>query len=300
MAHMIGVGVSIAAAARAARERNYEADCTVFAPPEIAAGEHFMVQVAVHTLAQAAGVEESAKKFDADAECRGYTSLAINVKHGDRLTVRLTMPGLAISQRLSLITWKGGPHFLTFQVLAPPSHHGGTVLGTVTVCDEQIPIGQITFKLSVRPKDSAQLSANRPTGEARSFETFFISYSSKDRPEVLKRVQMLARLGKKFYQDLLDIDAGERWEQKLYRRIDECDAVLLFWSSNAKASEWVLQECRYTIEKRGIDHLLPVIIEGPPPVPPPPELEALHMNDWLLYVMKAESETHLAANAPGQ
>jgi hypothetical protein len=48
-----------------------------------------------------------------------------------------------------------------------------------------------------------------------------------------------------------------------------------------------LRDCRYTIETKGIERLLPVIIEGPPPVKPPPELAELHMNDWLLYVMKA-------------
>lgn len=47
-----------------------------------------------------------------------------------------------------------------------------------------------------------------------------------------------------------------------------------------------MRECRYTIDTKGIDYLLPVIIEGPPLVEPPPELAALHMNDWLLYLMR--------------
>jgi hypothetical protein len=47
----------------------------------------------------------------------------------------------------------------------------------------------------------------------------------------------------------------------------------------------VIRECQYAIKKKGIDCVLPVIIEGPPPVKPPKELEELHMNDRLVYFM---------------
>jgi len=77
-----------------------------------------------------------------------------------------------------------------------------------------------------------------------------------------------------------------RWEQKRYLHIDESDAVLIFWSFSAKQSQWVMRECRSAIEKKGIKRLIPVIIEGPPPVVPPPELAALHFNDRLLDFMR--------------
>jgi len=47
-----------------------------------------------------------------------------------------------------------------------------------------------------------------------------------------------------------------------------------------------MRECRYAIEKKGIERLIPVILEGPPPVEPPPELAAIHFNDRLLYFMR--------------
>ncbi|MFH1116978.1 MAG: toll/interleukin-1 receptor domain-containing protein [Pseudomonadota bacterium] len=78
---------------------------------------------------------------------------------------------------------------------------------------------------------------------------------------------------------------GGRWKRQLYRWIDDSDAVLLFWSSNAKNSEWVMKECDYTIRTKGVEFIIPVIIEGPPPVEPPPELNSLHMNDRLLCFM---------------
>ena len=58
----------------------------------------------------------------------------------------------------------------------------------------------------------------------------------------MKRVQMLDRLHDrlhfKYFQDVLDLEPGERWERALYRHIDESDLFLLFWSSNAKQSVW--------------------------------------------------------------
>ncbi|HET6425121.1 MAG TPA: toll/interleukin-1 receptor domain-containing protein, partial [Planctomycetaceae bacterium] len=123
-----------------------------------------------------------------------------------------------------------------------------------------------------------------PLATADSFHRYFISYATKDRDKVIPRVQMLPRMGKEFRQDLFDLEPGVRFERRLFEFIRECDATLVFWSENAKASEWVLRECRFCIETKGIDRLLPVIIERPPPLPPP-ELAELHMNDKYLYFM---------------
>ena len=62
------------------------------------------------------------------------------------------------------------------------------------------------------------------------------------------------------------------------------------WSSHAKASNWVMKEVGYAIQRKGGDDdsppdIHPIIIEGPPPVPPPPELAHLHFNDRLIYFM---------------
>jgi hypothetical protein len=66
---------------------------------------------------------------------------------------------------------------------------------------------------------------------------------------------------------------------------------LLFWSTAAKESPWVLREVRYALERKGGNEaappeIRPVPIEGPPPVLPPEELKHLHFNDRLLYFMR--------------
>lgn len=261
-------------------------DCTVFSPPTVCLGDAFLVQVVVHTPSQSSEASALASEFDEDSRRRGYTSLRTHMERGSRLRFHLMMSGLQVEEPLRVLIWQGRPASVQFHVAVPSSHSEQAVIGTVIVTEEGVPQGRITFKVKVTSKSTSSLPLPSPTGRAKVFEVFFISYASEDRPEVLKRVQMLARLGKRFFQDVLHLDPGDRWERKLYVNIDQSDAVLLFWSSNAKQSEWVMRECRYTIDTKGIDYLLPVIIEGPPLVEPPPELAALHMNDWLLYLMR--------------
>lgn len=96
---------------------------------------------------------------------------------------------------------------------------------------------------------------------------------------------MLTAAGIKFFQDVLDLEPGERWEPELYRQIDASDVFFLFWSRAAKESPWVEREWRYGLERKGDGFIRPVVIEGPPPVEPPETLRHLHFNDKVLYFL---------------
>ena len=132
----------------------------------------------------------------------------------------------------------------------------------------------------------ATIAAAPAQAEARRYQSAFASYASPDRNEVIKRVQMLRAAGIQCFQDVLDLEPGDRWEKQLYRHIDECDVLFLFWSSSAKKSQWVEREWKYALDRKGDDFVRPVIIEGPPIVPPPPELAHLHFNDKVLYLLQ--------------
>ena len=166
-------------------------------------------------------------------------------------------------------------------------------LGTVIVSlgENPVPVGHVKFKLSVVAAETLQASSRPcPTGEvARRYTKAFTSYASHDRSEVMKRVQMLKGPGIEYFMDVLGLAPGERWQQALYQHIDESDLFLLFWSSAARDSQWVLKEVRYAMERKanndfGLPEMIPVIIEGPPPVAPPEELKHLHFDDWLVYL----------------
>ena len=95
--------------------------------------------------------------------------------------------------------------------------------------------------------------------------------------------------------DVISLKPGESWEPALYDKINDCDIFLLFWSSNSKASKWVIKELRHAIAlKNGDDKAAPIIqpipIEGPPIVYPPEELGHMHFNDKILYFVSKEKE----------
>src|SRR5262249_37325213 len=111
----------------------------------------------------------------------------------------------------------------------------------------------------------------------------FISYASADRSKVLARVQMLNLVGIQYFQDVLSLGPGDKWETEIYRNIDSCDLFLLFWSKAARDSEWVMKEVRYAKNRPQPPEIRPVILEGPPVIPPPDDLSDLHFNDRLVY-----------------
>jgi hypothetical protein len=268
-------------------------DCTVFSSPTATCGDMFLVQVFVHLPEQAEVAKQYAQQFDSDAKQLGVRSLGIPIERGTELTFYLSIPKFEVDDPIQQLVWNGSADSVQFGVTAPSELTQKTVIGTVTVSRNSIPLGYLKFKLSITPAASSTSKELQPVGEAaRLYKKAFVSYCSKDRNEVLKRVQGLAVTGIEVFQDVLNLEPGERWEKELYHHIDKCDLFLLFWSTSAKQSKWVLKEVLYALERQGKDELnspeiIPVIIEGPPIVSPPEELQHLHFNDKLLYFMAA-------------
>ena len=266
-------------------------DCSVFSPSCVTPDDMFLVQVFVHLPEQVELAKQSAQQFDPDAKQLGAKSLGVPIKRGSELTFNLSIPKLEVDEPIQRLSWNGKADSIQFGVTVPADITQKTVIATVTVSQNTIPLGHLKFKLSIIPSASSTSKDPQIVGEvARHYTKAFVSYSSKDRIEVLKRVQGLVVSGITIFQDILNLEPGDRWEKELYRNIDQCDLFLLFWSTAAKESPWVLKEVLYALERQGSDGLrspeiIPVIIEGPPLVPPPSELQNLHFNDKLLYLM---------------
>jgi len=265
-------------------------DCSIFAPSMVAPAESFLVQVFAHLRDEAEAARKLAIEFDREAERRGKKTLEAQIQQGTSLTFHLVMPGLSIIGPVQSLNWWGSTESVQFEVNVPEDCKDTTIIGTVNVCSENVPVGHIKFKVSIGSTVTADASPQLAGDTAQMYRRAFISYATQDRTEVLKRVQMLSRLNIDFFQDVLSLEPGARWEKELYRHIDESDLFLLFWSSAAKESKWVLEEIRYALNRKGGDDLtppeiLPVIIEGPPPIEPPKELAHLHFNDYLVYFM---------------
>jgi hypothetical protein len=166
----------------------------------------------------------------------------------------------------------------------------------VIVRRQNLPIGQIGFLVTISPNAAADRSVLQ-TNHQRQFERVFASYASPDRAEVLKRVQVLRVAGIKCFQDVLDLEPGERWEHEVYRNIDRADLFLLFWSRAAKRSKWVRREAKYALSRQSSDpdaepEIRPVLLppSGRPRSarriePPWPELAHLHFNDLTIQML---------------
>jgi hypothetical protein len=231
-----------------------------------------------------------ALQFDPDTSPRGRRTLQMPVVRGSQLTFALRIGTLAVDEPTALLVWQGATDSVGFGVGIPASlAHGTTLIGRLAVRCDGIPAGDVMFKLQIASAqaDAASQALVR-TGEGRRYEHVFLSYAREDQARVLEAVQVVRALGMRFFQDVLSIDPGERWERRLYEELDTCDALLLFWSVAAKRSEWVRKEVGYALARNGGEDdvapaIRPVFIEGPPVEAPWEELHRLQWDDPLLY-----------------
>jgi hypothetical protein len=262
-------------------------ECSVFAPPAVPPAETALIQAFLHLPEQAERASFLASAMDSSTTLKGTRSLEIEIKRGAKVELSLAGSGLLIDEPVQSVVWQGQPVFCQFLVTVPKRTSGQSFFPVVRVSIDGVLVGCIKFR--ILSDSSATNPQSRPLGDhARRYENAFVSYATKDRKEVLKRVQMLNVMKTKFFIDLLSLDPGDRWEKKLYETIPQCDLFLLFWSQAAKDSTWVNREVEYALNQQsknqdGEPDIVPVILEQN--VSPPPSLAALHFNDRIQYLI---------------
>ncbi len=279
-------------------------DCAVFCPPTVARATSFLAQLFVYPPSDADSARVHARDADATAVRRGGLSLPADLPLGTRIDLRLEMPHLLVDEPDAVIVWRGTLASVQFEVAVPAGAPLGPTIGRVRFSIAGVPAGTLRFQVAVATvaTDDALRAADIAV---RRYRRAFVSYSSQDRAEVLRRVQAFRIAGLSVFQDVLDLEPGERWERELYREIDNCDVLLLFWSRAAAASPWVAKEIDYALaRKQGQDDrppdIAPVPIEGPPVPAPPEKLRHLHFNDALLaHIAAAGRQPHDATTADG-
>src|SRR6185369_15693107 len=71
----------------------------------------------------------------------------------------------------------------------------------------------------------------------------FISYSHLDKPWAEKLAESLKARGyKDVFLDSERLEAGREWNKALLKDLVSSEHLIVIWSSNAKASEWVAHE----------------------------------------------------------
>lgn len=262
-------------------------DCTVFAPPGLAQGDAALVQVFTHAPQHAAEVQRMAIGLDAAAPRMAFRGLDGPPMDSRQLLFSLVAPGLIIDEPIQRLAWRGQAESVQFGVTVPRDATPRAVMGTVQVTQDGAPLGCLRFRLQVLlPGGNSPTTPWASNKRLRRYRKAFACYSSLDRAEVLKRLQIFQRVDLSVFQDVPHSQSDDILVRELYQGIDECDLFLLFWSSAAQQSPWVAREFRYALDRRkreDLPEIVPVLLEGPA-VPPPPELAHLHFHDEILHI----------------
>lgn len=97
-------------------------------------------------------------------------------------------------------------------------------------------------------------TAVRPSGP-----DVMVSYSSKDRPQVLQLVQRLRSAGVAVWIDHGGIDGAQRWGEEIVNAIEACKTVLLMVSESSVQSDNIAKEVALAWESG--KHFLPLYLE---------------------------------------
>ena len=269
-------------------------DVGAFAPETATAGSVVLVQLILYPSGQRRRALNEARLADPDAVRRGAVTLSVDIEVGQLVCVVLDATGLPIEDSVQSFVWRNEIRSCQYRVTLPRGIANTTYQLRGRVLLESVPVGTLCFTLRTVGHEVKTLANPKMLGDsARRYQYAFLSYATADRVEVLKRAQALKAIRIGFFQDLLHLEPGERWQRRLFEEIDKCDLFLLFWSSSAARSDWVLKEVQYALarSKSSSDEspeITPIVLEGPPIPPPPPELHEIHFNDALRYVIATE------------
>lgn len=269
----------------------------IYAPAETSAGEDILIQLWMYLMEYENAVKEKAMQFDEDAEQRAQQQLFGQIEVGEKLIFIFEPKNMPDQKQTVTDVWRGKFQSINFDLSIPENFSKINLICSVLIYRESkewqssTPVGKCIFKIGIEKKDNIKTNTQN-SHKVKKFKNAFISYSSSDRAEVLKRVQMLPHFNVDFFQDVISLTPGERWEKELYKNIDNCDVFFLFWSQAAKDSKWVAKEIEYAINlaKNNEDEIPvihPIPLEGPPVISPPSELGHLHFNDGILYFIAA-------------
>ena len=246
-------------------------DCSIFAPPVAPPNRFARVQVFLHLQEDFQASKQQALELDPKAILQDKKTLRMMISRGAQVDVLLQADdnALTIREPHKTTIWTGEPTSVDFLIRLPADGQGEQyVLDTLIFVDGQ-PIGEMSILLDCEEvADERATQAQLQSRSATPYKKLFLSYSSKDRRDVALVAQGYDAVEQEFFLDILNLSAGERWERKLYERIDESDLFLLFWSENARQSEWVRREAEHAVKyeaENGRPRILPFPLDGPPP-----------------------------------
>lgn len=235
-----------------------KANSCVYAPSDVERGDKMLIQVFVYKDSEIDNVEQKAHLVDNNAQCLNYTPLQILIKKGQIIRLFLKIDGVKIDNADMILRWNGSFVGHEFVVSVPDNYPNNQLVGRITVIIDDIPIGQMAFKINVRRNDSVKYCNIR----VNSFKRIFISYAHAD----VDRVKFIAEGYKAlncldYFFDRHTLQPGDHFKDIIFEHIDRSDLFILCWSVNAAQSEWVKIEKDYALKRKDGLKIYPISIE---------------------------------------
>ncbi len=199
------------------------------------------------------------------------------------LALALELPGFGVHEPEAVLHWDHASVGALLHLQAPAVLPPGPCAGIVTVLQDGLLRARLPFELM--HSAAARSPFAPPPVRELQVRRAFASYASKDRDEVVRRVQGISAAGVDVFLDVASLRAGQDWKRVLAEEGRSRDVLYLFWSRHARESEWVEWEWRSALEHGGLDRIYPVPLMDPSEVPPPEELASLHFNDIYLRLL---------------
>jgi hypothetical protein len=270
---------------------------SVFAPSRVSAHETFPINVSLDFYQGEDRVEYGGSR-------EAYETVVVDLKGGSLVGLGLESEHLQIDAPYQLLQWEHQPLTAVFITRLTGAEGNGTLKAvqcTLHIMVNGYPLGHIPFELKIdagsptvlKTGEFSPVVLNRQMGSlalegqgkgALQYKDVFLSYSVKDLKDVTHLADGLKLGGvKRIRMDRTDLSpTGEDWDSLVQRQMDECETVLLCWSSNAagdgEGTDAIRKEIDYALkleeleEKKRSGFRLVVFMIGDVYVPPPKKI----------------------------
>jgi hypothetical protein len=165
------------------------------------------------------------------------------------------------------LRWEEPVHRVEFRLRVPASTSGLRLTGGLRVFLGVVLIGEVTFRVEVRPARPVVAPPVEPL-HVRRYRHIFASYSHKDADVVRRVSDVVSVTGDRYLVDVQDLRSGELWEPRIAELIEEADLFQLFWSTNAMTSKFVRKEWEHALGLGRSEFIRPFYWEDPLPSDP--------------------------------
>lgn len=228
------------------RDRRQRVFCSVCAPSEIKKKSHMLIQCFLHHIHEFEIVNQRANKVDQNAEQRDYCPLLCNLKNGDRIGLDLEVygEGLMYNDKKTVI-WTGVLTNCTFDCFIPETLDVENLYCQIKLNLNGVMIGEMSFVTKIT--ESPRMLNTKIT--SKTFKKIFISYAHQDIAIVKNLAFAYKAQGVDYFFDHDKLNAGDVFEDVIFKYIDSADLFILCWSANASRSDYVSKERKYALQK---------------------------------------------------